>query len=306
MSWSSSELCRAVSAVVPPLTAAAHKGQAGRVGVVGGSLEYTGAPYFAGISALRVGADLVHVFCQREAGVPLKSFSPELMVHPVLDGTDPLGEIEEQLGRLHVIVAGPGLGRRPTIFSTLSHVLQAARDRHLLLILDADALFYLNDNFDTLQGYPNTLLTPNRVELARLYRSVMQTELKAEQVKAEHVQKLAKRLGVTVACKGAVDVIASGDIVVTCDLPGSPRRCGGQGDLLSGAAATFFYWAFGTAAASKEPPALPPSVLAAWAACALTRTAAVSAFGVHGRSTLTTDILKYLPKAFTTLFPDAK
>lgn len=31
-----------------------HKGQAGRIGIIGGSLEYTGAPYYAGISALRV------------------------------------------------------------------------------------------------------------------------------------------------------------------------------------------------------------------------------------------------------------
>ena len=49
--------------IVPHLDTDRHKGQAGRIGIVGGSLEYTGAPYFAAISALKVGADLVHVFC---------------------------------------------------------------------------------------------------------------------------------------------------------------------------------------------------------------------------------------------------
>ena len=39
-----------------------HKGQAGKIGVVGGCSEYTGAPYFAAMSALRMGADLAHVF----------------------------------------------------------------------------------------------------------------------------------------------------------------------------------------------------------------------------------------------------
>lgn len=34
---------------VPLLVNELHKGQAGRVGVVGGSFEYTGAPYFAAI-----------------------------------------------------------------------------------------------------------------------------------------------------------------------------------------------------------------------------------------------------------------
>ena len=37
------------SCIIPQLINEASKGQAGRVGVVGGSLEYTGAPYFAAV-----------------------------------------------------------------------------------------------------------------------------------------------------------------------------------------------------------------------------------------------------------------
>lgn len=62
-----------------------HKGEAGRIGVIGGSLEYTGAPYYAGIAALKFGADLCHVFCPKAASIPLKCYSPELIVHPILD-----------------------------------------------------------------------------------------------------------------------------------------------------------------------------------------------------------------------------
>lgn len=44
-----------VKSVIPSLSDPnRHKGQSGRIGVVGGSLEYTGAPYFAAISALKV------------------------------------------------------------------------------------------------------------------------------------------------------------------------------------------------------------------------------------------------------------
>lgn len=87
-----------------------HKGEAGRIGIVGGSLEYTGAAYYAGISALKVGcgkphslscriwnwyahlikkisilSDLVHIICPQHAALPIKSYSPELIVHPLLD-----------------------------------------------------------------------------------------------------------------------------------------------------------------------------------------------------------------------------
>lgn len=39
--------------LIPQLGEEKHKGQSGKVGILGGSIKYTGAPYFAGISALR-------------------------------------------------------------------------------------------------------------------------------------------------------------------------------------------------------------------------------------------------------------
>ena len=66
--------------VAPPLDGTAHKGQAGRVGVLGGSKDYTGAPYYSGQAALSVGADLLYLFTAEEACIPIKSYSPELMV----------------------------------------------------------------------------------------------------------------------------------------------------------------------------------------------------------------------------------
>lgn len=47
-------LIKSVRSCISPLTTEKHKGQAGRIGIVGGSLEYTGAPYFSGLSALKV------------------------------------------------------------------------------------------------------------------------------------------------------------------------------------------------------------------------------------------------------------
>lgn len=43
-----------IKQIIPPLTSALHKGQLGKIGVIGGSLEYTGAPFFAGIAAQRI------------------------------------------------------------------------------------------------------------------------------------------------------------------------------------------------------------------------------------------------------------
>lgn len=54
--------------------------QLGRIGIFGGSKDYTGAPFFSSMSALRTGADLAYVMTAEEAAPALKAYSPELMV----------------------------------------------------------------------------------------------------------------------------------------------------------------------------------------------------------------------------------
>lgn len=42
-----------VKQIVPSLSSKWYKGQLGKVGVLGGCLEYTGAPYMSAISAVK-------------------------------------------------------------------------------------------------------------------------------------------------------------------------------------------------------------------------------------------------------------
>ncbi|KAM0931520.1 hypothetical protein ACQ4PT_000272 [Festuca glaucescens] len=113
-----------VRRITPPLDRARHKGQAGKIAVIGGCREYTGAPYFAAISALKVGADLSHVFCTKDAATVIKSYSPELIVHPILEesysvrederesvSSTILTEVAKWMERFDCIVVGLGLGR---------------------------------------------------------------------------------------------------------------------------------------------------------------------------------------------------
>lgn len=72
-----------ISKCIMPLTFDSHKGSSGRVGILGGSAQYTGAPYYAAMASLKAGADLAYIFCAEEAALPIKSYSPELMVAPV-------------------------------------------------------------------------------------------------------------------------------------------------------------------------------------------------------------------------------
>ncbi len=63
-----------------PLDGRSYRGQHGRIGIVGGSADYIGAPYYAAVGALRAGADLVTTFCPPDVDLPLKSLTPDIMV----------------------------------------------------------------------------------------------------------------------------------------------------------------------------------------------------------------------------------
>ena len=138
------ELQQAARSLVPRLTHSLHKGECGRVAVFGGCVMYTGAPYFAAISALKAGADLVHVFCEKDAGTVIKSYSPELIVHPVLDQEYGIEDIEVWLPRLHCVLLGPGLGRNQSTLGRMSLVLEKAKNLNLPIVVDADALWQVS------------------------------------------------------------------------------------------------------------------------------------------------------------------
>lgn len=273
---------------VPLLSNDLHKGQAGRIGIVGGSFEYTGAPYFAAISALKIGADIVHIFCCRDAAIPIKSYSPELMVHPLLDDVnDPIKLIEPWLERLHVLVIGPGLGRDPNVFQTIRQLINVCRNLKKPLVLDADALFLVSQDLSLISNYPAAILTPNVVEFSRLFGQ-------------DNFEEKFNEIGasVTILKKGFVDTVYSGadKMIDTVNVKGGDsRRCGGQGDILSGCTAVFYAWAI---KANDPEPAKTACVGASYFVKNLNSTT----FGMKGRSMTASDMIENIHTVFTQHF----
>jgi ATP-dependent NAD(P)H-hydrate dehydratase len=313
MSRSGEELFSAnqqiVCSVIPSLSHTSHKGQSGRIGVVGGSVEYTGAPYFAAITALKVGADLSYVFCSRESAPIIKSYSPELIVYPYLDSMNAIEEITSLLPKLHSVVIGPGLGRNDRILATVGQIIDKVKELDLPMVLDADALYFVSKCPEIVRGYTKAILTPNAAEFDRLYAAVYRSEPdKSEDPNAALLQ-LSQTLGnITIVRKGYEDIISDGHSVVNCNETGSPRRCGGQGDLLSGSMGTFAHWSQ-NAFATKTPSAdlslqtYGPNIVAALGACMLTRRCARLAFQKYARSTTTSDMIAEIKNAFSSLYP---
>nr|XP_003704420.2 PREDICTED: ATP-dependent (S)-NAD(P)H-hydrate dehydratase isoform X1 [Megachile rotundata] len=298
-------MLKGIRRIIPNLNNTKYKGQDGRIGIFGGSNEYTGAPYFAAMSALRTGCDLVHIFCTKDASIPLKSYSPEPIIHPVLDQYDAIKQIRPWLDRLHVIIIGPGLGREDKIFKTIVELISICREMKKPLVIDADGLFLVSQKPDIIKEYPGVILTPNAMEFSRLVKGVLDKSIQpTPMVKANDVKHLADALGknVVILHKGAKDVIADGHKgteAVSCGLAGSGRRCGGQGDLLVGALAVFWWWAI---CAGSSESAVSAPIAASYAASRLVRECNTSAYKIKQRGTLTSDMIEQIQPVFARIF----
>ena len=202
-----------------------HKGNFGRVLIVGGGIGMPGAVRLAGEACLRVGAGLVTVATAPENVMAIVAGRPELICLPV-DGAEAL---MPALEHADVVAIGPGLGRTPWAQALVAAVL--ATDKPL--VVDADAL-----NIIAAQGGPrrgNWILTPHPGEAARLL-GVETTTVQADR-RAAHAGLLA-RYGGTAVLKGAGTLVGSaGEVPGICERGNPGMASAGMGDVLTGATA---------------------------------------------------------------------
>uniref|UniRef100_A0A667GP53 ATP-dependent NAD(P)H-hydrate dehydratase n=1 Tax=Lynx canadensis TaxID=61383 RepID=A0A667GP53_LYNCA len=193
----------------------------------------------------------------------------------------------------------PRPGRRLTA-ECQQGILEASKARDVPIIIDADGLWLIAQHPALIHGYRKAVLTPNHGEFTRLSDAVLRDLVDGSDHR-EAVRRLSQALGnVTVVRKGERDVMSDGEHVLECAHEGSSRRCGGQGDLLSGALGVLVHWALH--AGPEKTNGSSPLLLAALGACSLTRQCGHQAFQKHGRSTTTTDMIAEVGPAFRRLF----
>lgn len=200
-----------------PRRPCSHKGEQGRLLVVGGDHGFGGAIRMAAEAALRSGAGLVRVLTHIEHVGPLLTARPELMVQPLSDEG-----LQQALEWADVLVIGPGLGQGQWGRNALK-ILQAS-DKPALW--DADALNLLALNPEKRQ---NRVITPHPGEAARLL-GCRTAEIESDRLLA--VRNLVAHYGGVAVLKGAGTLIA--DDQGQMAIADAGMASGGMGDVLSG------------------------------------------------------------------------
>lgn len=222
-----------MAALVPARWADYHKGDAGRVVVIGGSPGFGGAPVMAATAALKAGAGLVTLALPDSLAAMLPTAPVEVMCRllPAPDGhltPDSLSPLEDLLVAADAVAVGPGLGTSDGAAELVRSLVGLATP----LVVDADGLNLLAGHESWLGPDGLLVLTPHPGEAARMLSSTV-AEVQANRLGA--CSALAERYGAVVVLKGHHTVVAADGCPALVIPTGTPAMAvGGMGDALTG------------------------------------------------------------------------
>lgn len=256
----------------------------GRVLLLCGSAQFSGAALLASEAALRSGAGLVQLCSAPEVIAAARVRLPECLLQAL-----PPEELSAALATEHcmekatAVLFGCGCGISDFARARLRQVI----DTPLPLVLDADGLNLLAEEPGLLTRRQGAaVLTPHHGEFCRISgctREVLASD------PADAACSFAAQRGVTVLLKGAVTFITDGQQTLVLDAPNSGMAKGGSGDLLAGLCAGLL------------AQGLSPMHGAALAAVLHSRAGALARERMGAYAMLPRDVLAALPEAFLSL-----
>ena len=216
-----------------------HKGNNGRLLVVGGSKDYSGAPAIAGMAAFGAGADLVYVAAPESASVAIKSISADLIVKSLSGDKLSLENVDEILKlseNVDAVLVGPGAGIDDET-SKLFNVLVTKIKKPI--VIDADALKQVE--MSLIKNREDIILTPHIFEFKSFFNVSDDLKLDIDSFDYKEVdenitqfQQITKAIKASVVVKGKYDLVLSGTRFKINKSGNAGMTVGGTGDALAG------------------------------------------------------------------------
>ena len=202
-----------------------HKGDFGKIAIIGGSMGMTGSSYLASNAALKSGAGLVYNIVPRE----IFDIMSIKYIEPIAKTFDDLEEMEKFLEGIDAIGMGPGMGLGAYGQEVFKKIIKIEKN----LLIDADGLNILSKNLNLLEERKDftTILTPHEGEFARL------TGLSLDEIKNNRkavAEEFAKKYKVILVLKGHETIVTDGERTYTNRTGNSGMATGGSGDVLTG------------------------------------------------------------------------
>ena len=222
--------------ILPKRKKDSYKGNYGRVGVIGGSLKYTGAPFLCGKSSLKAGSGLVYSIVPKSIRDILSvKFTEEIVISVEDDkkgffNLSSMDEILNQISEMDALALGPGIARDEETKEVVFEVLKNFKGP---IVLDADGLYFLSFDLDVLYERKGpTVITPHMGEFSRLIK-LSPEDIKLNKIK--YSKNFSAKYNVITVLKGVNTIVASPQGNVYVNRTGNPGMAtAGSGDVLTG------------------------------------------------------------------------
>ncbi|MFH1182088.1 MAG: NAD(P)H-hydrate dehydratase [Candidatus Woesearchaeota archaeon] len=199
-----------------------HKGENGRVLIIGGSIDYVGCVMLAAMAAYRSGADWVQIAAPEKVAWAINCISPDIITTKFKGdyfASSSVKKLIRMSDHFDTILIGNGIGEK---MKTRKFAASLCTGIKRLKVIDADAIAAVN-----LSRISNAIITPHKGELNQL--------LKTNGISK---QQLRKKLGNNVILlKGRIDEIISREKVAFNKTGNEGMTVAGTGDVLAGLAA---------------------------------------------------------------------
>jgi NAD(P)H-hydrate epimerase len=228
-----------------------HKGDAGYLFAVAGSVGMAGAAALCSRAAMRCGVGMVRVGMPWRLAAVMGGRDPNLMTAALPETDDgtvsalAAPKILKAAEGCDVMLIGPGLSQNPQTVQCVLSLLPQVKSK---LVIDADALNAVaHDKCRVLKdisrdnGLP--ILTPHPGEMKRLLGK--EVDLRSgDDVRKETAVAFARKHKVVVVLKGHRSVVTDGSHVYFNTTGNPGMAVAGMGDVLAGAVAAFYAQGF--------------------------------------------------------------
>lgn len=205
-----------------------HKGNYGRILLIGGSENYGGAIIMAAEGALNSGAGLISVATHAVNLDALHARDPEIMF---VDWRD--RNLVKLIPQMDVIVCGPGLGVG-SVAHTIMTILNQSISAKQTLILDANALTFIGQEPELIpQAAGLIVITPHQMEWQRL--SQIRIPYQTDSANVDALKRIFPTQNAILVLKSNHTHVYSKSEPAFVNPIGNPGMAiGGMGDTLAG------------------------------------------------------------------------
>jgi len=227
---------REIAHLFPQRAPSSHKGQNGRVLIIGGSADYYGAPILSATGALNSGCDLVYLYVPEYNFDITRNAAPDFIVKKYSGNYFNIRaarEISNFAKTCDCALIGPGIGEDESVINGVVDFLEHVK---IPAVLDSNAIYALKKikNFPLEQPI---VITPHLNEFGRLTDKEFDISdpNELERKKIMYMQMISKELHINIVLKGKDDYISSDDGEISKNITGNAgMTVGGTGDVLSG------------------------------------------------------------------------